>query len=368
MKIDFLERVKKIKAYKPGKPEEQLKREIGVEDIIKMASNENPLGVSPKAKKAIIEELDKLYFYPDDTYFELKKKIAEKYGLEKENVLLGAGSVEIIKMIASSIIEPGRYAIISKNSFLMYKIVIQEFAGEEYIYWVDTKNYAYDLEGFKKYLDEMGNIHLIFIANPNNPTGTYIPERELYDFLIYVPEDILVVLDEAYEEYVEAEDYSSGVKWLNEFENLIVLKTLSKAYGLAGLRVGYALSNKEIIEQLSKVRIPFNVSRISAKAALFALDDKDFIKKSFETNRKGKRYLEKELPKLGFKLIPSQTNFIMVIPEKKDPQFIVKELEKRGIIVRPLTPFGIPEGIRITIGTEEMNKRLVKALKEIMEA
>jgi histidinol-phosphate aminotransferase len=367
MNIKFNNHIYKINPYVPGKPEEVLKRELGVENIIKMASNENPLGTSPKALEAIRKEINKSYFYPDDTYYKLKQKLAENHKVTTENIILGSGSVELIKMIASAVITKGDYALISKNSFLMYQKVIQEFAGEEYIIWINTTDdYAYDINGFSKALKENDNIKIIFMANPNNPTGTYIKEKELYNFLKEVPNNILIVLDEAYVEYVEANDFTSGEKWLKEFPNLILLRTMSKVYGLAGLRVGYGVGDSELISGLMKVRLPFNVSRLAAVAAEAALDDYKFLQLSFDTNKKGKKYLIKELSELGFRVISSQTNFLMFIPDI-EPIKLVKELEKRGIIVRPLAAFGIKEAVRVTIGTMEQNKIFIENLKEIVK-
>ncbi len=366
MNIKFNEHIYKINPYIPGKPEEVLKRELGIDNIIKMASNENPLGISPKALEALKNEISKSYFYPDDTYHGLKQKLAKKHNVNIDNIIVGSGSVELIKMIASAVISKGDYALISKKSFLMYKKVIQEFSGDEFIIWIDTTDdYGYDIKGFKKALESNDKIKIIFIANPNNPTGTYINGKELYDFIKRVPSETLIVLDEAYVEYVDAEDFTSGEEWINEFSNLVLLRTMSKAYGLAGLRVGYGIGDKELIEALMKVRLPFNVSRLASVAAEAALDDKNFLQLSFDTNKKGKQYLMKELSDLGFKVIPSQTNFLMFIPNT-DPIELVRELEKKGIIVRPLSPFGIKEAIRVTIGTMEQNKIFIENIKDIL--
>ncbi len=367
MFLKLNKRIEKIRPYVPGKPEEVLKREMGVDRIIKMASNENPLGTSPKALEAIKKEAERSFFYPDDTYYRLKNKLSKYYNVPPEWIILGSGSVELIKMSASLVLDEGKYALVSKNSFLMYEKVVQEFAGEEYIIWVDTTDqYEYDLKAFKRELENNKKISILFIANPNNPTGSYIPVRELYDFLKSVPDDILIILDEAYVEYADAPDYKSGIEWVKEFPNLFLLRTLSKAYGLAGLRVGVGIAQKDLIDILMKIRLPFNVSRIAAAAAEAAIDDKDFLELSFKTNKKGKEFLFNELKNLGFKVFPSQTNFLMFIPTV-DPIKLVKKLEAEGIILRPLGPFGIPEAIRITIGTMEQNKIFIDTLKRLLE-
>ncbi len=367
MFLKLNKRIEKIKPYIPGKPEEVLQRELGVERIIKLASNENPLGTSPKALEAIKRETEKSYFYPDDTYYSLKNKLSKYYNVPTEWIILGSGSVELIKMAASLVLDEGKYAIVSKNSFLMYEKVVQEFAGEEYILWVDTTDdYKYDLKGFEKELNSGKNISILFIANPNNPTGSYIPAGELYNFLKKIPQDILIVLDEAYVEYADAEDYKSALEWIREFPNLFLLRTLSKVYGLAGLRIGVGVAQKELLDVLMKVRLPFNVSRLASVAAEAAIDDKDFLDLSFKTNKKGKEFLFEELTKIGFKVFPSQTNFLMFIPTV-DPLELVKKLEKKGIIIRPLGPFGIPEAVRITIGTMEQNKIFIDSLKEVLK-
>ncbi len=368
MSLKLNKRVEKIRPYIPGKPEEVLKRELGINRIIKLASNENPLGTSPKAIEALKKEITKSYFYPDDTYFSLKNKLSKHYNVPADWIILGSGSVELIKMAASLVLDEGKYAIVSKNSFLMYKKVVQEFAGDEYIIWVDTTdNYEYDLKGFEKALLNSGkNISILFIANPNNPTGSYIPAKQVYNFIKNTPKDVLIILDEAYVEYADAEDYESGLQWIKEFPNLFLIRTLSKAYGLAGLRVGVGIAQKELIDILMKVRLPFNLSRLAAIAAEAAIDDRDFLELSFKTNKKGKEFLYRELTNIGFKVFPSQTNFLMFIPPV-DPKELIKKLEKEGIILRPLDPFEIPEAIRITIGTMEQNKIFIETLKKILK-
>jgi len=366
MKLKINERIKNIKPYVPGKPEETLKRELGVNKIIKLASNENPLGVSQKALKTIKNEYKKLHYYPDDTYYTLKQKIKKYYSVKPGNIIFGAGSSELIKMSASVVLSAKKKCMISKNSFLMYPKAVQEFAGKENIIWINTNDdYSYDLDTFLKTIKENNNISLIFIANPNNPTGTYVNKTILYKFLKKVPEDILVVLDEAYVEYVDAKDFKSGIQWFKDFSNLIILRTFSKAHGLAGLRIAFGISNEKIIKNLLKVRLPFNVSRIASAAATGAIDDKEFLELSYKTNLKGKKYIYEELVKIGFKVIKSQTNFLMFIPDV-DPESLVNELEKKGIIIRPLNAFGINEAVRVTIGTMEQNKIFIENLKNIV--
>ena len=364
--VSFNSRVNKISPYIPGKPEEELKRELGLDHIVKLASNESPMGVSPLVKEAILHEIERVPLYPDDTYLTLKKKLALRHGVTPQEIVWGNGSVELIKNIVSSSYEPGDRFLISRQSFMMYHQAVQEYAGEEAVRWVETKDYAFDMEEFIRIVREEKRIKAVFIANPNNPTGSFIPEETLLRFLENCPPETLVVMDEAYALFADAEGFASALKWRDRFPNLIVLETFSKAFGLAGLRVGYGIAHPEVASSIMKVRLPFHISRLSVAAALAALDDEEFLQKTLENNRRGKAFLLREIEATGFRVIPSQANFLLFLPPR-DPIALVKAMERRGVIVRSLVAFGVPEGIRVTVGTEEQNNIFLKAFKEAVK-
>ncbi len=356
---------KKLEAYEvyiPGKPLEEARRELGLERIIKLASNENPIGTSPLALEAIRKWMDKVRFYPDSGSYYLSKKLSSQLGVDAENILIGPGSAVIAKWIARALLEEGDRVITSDKTFLIYKIAVQETPAE--LVKVPVKDYGYDLEGILSQVDSRTKI--IFIANPNNPTGTHIEEEEFRAFMKRVPGDVLVVYDEAYREYVENPAHPKGEELLRDFPNLVVLRTFSKIYGLAGMRVGYALfGHKEVKEAVWKVVPPFSVSLLAQKAAEAALDDEEFVRKSYEVNLRGKEYLYRELERLGIKYIPTQTNFIFILPPT-DAKEVVSALFQRGIIVRHTRAFDAPEGFRVTIGTQEENKIFIENLEEVL--
>lgn len=365
MGIIIPKKIMELNPYVPGKPIEQVQRERGLKKVIKLASNENPLGPSPKAVEAILKKVNESNYYPEDDSYYLREGIAEFTKFPREWIIVGAGGAELIKMIAVAFMDEGEKSIIPEKSFLMYTLAVQEVAGKEGIIKVPlTSDYRIDIEGIIGALNE--KVKIIWIANPNNPTGTIIKKSEMDRLLEKMGENQILVYDEAYNEYVDDPEYPSGFDYLKKGEKrLIVLRTFSKIYGLAGLRVGYAVCIPEFVNILFKVKTPFNVPRISQEAALSALHDDEHIRKSIETNKNGRDFLSKAFHEMGIKFLPSQANFITIIPES-DPLTIYEKLLEKGIIVRPLKAFEMPEGLRITIGREEENIYLVNALKEVL--
>ncbi len=349
----------RIKPYIPGKPIEEVARELKLDKIIKLASNENPLGPSPLALKAIEKNAKSVNLYPDDSCFYLKKRLSEIFKHPFEGIVVGNGSVEIILHIALAFLSPEDEAIMSDVSFIMYGIATN-IVGAKAIK-VSVKNYKHDLKEFKNKITE--NTKVIFIDNPNNPLGSMISKKELDEFIYEVPSHVLVVLDEAYYEYIVTSDFPRSFEYLKNKNNIIILRTFSKIYGLAGMRIGYAFTTPEIAATLSKVRLPFNVGRLSQMAAVAALDDEEHKKKSIEINEEGKEFLCREFEKMGLFYVPSYTNFILV-DIKRDARDVFLKIQKRGVIVRPL---GYPTTLRITIGTREQNKKLIEALKEVLK-
>jgi len=306
MKNIINKNVLKIKPYEPGKPIEEVKRELGLKNVIKLASNENPLGSSSKALAAIKRNLGTLNRYPDGNCFYLKDKLARKLNLKPRNLIFGNGSDELIDVIVKTFVGPNEEVLTSKVSFVEYEIVSQ--SNNRKFRDIPLKDFKYDLKAIKKAIRK--NTKAIFIANPNNPTGTYVNKRELEEFLRGLPKNLIVVLDEAYNEFVDVRDFPESLDYINK--NVIILRTFSKTYGLAGLRIGYAIAKPEFIECMNRVRQPFNVNLLAQAAALEAVDDTAFLKRSRRTILEGKRYLYNELDKLGFECVSSVANFILV--------------------------------------------------------
>jgi histidinol-phosphate aminotransferase len=345
-----------IDPYIPGKPTEELEREYGIRDSIKMASNENPLGVSEKVIKAICEAAKKVNLYPTgDSYF-LRLKLSEKYKIPIDHIICGSGSVDLIEMLPRTFLNHDENVVTSEMSFPSYKIAT---------YMVNTnfkaapvKNFGLDLDAILGLVDNKTKI--VFVANPNNPTGTLIKRKEMDAFIAKLPPEPILVLDEAYFEFIEDPDYPNGLEYLDRRERIFIMRTFSKIHGLAGLRVGYGIGSKEIVSALNKIRSPFNVNAIAQAAALAALDDHDFVVRSRKAINEGLRYLSAEFTRLGIKYIPSYANFIMIFPEKSAAD-LDEQLKRRGIIVR----LG-GKSLRISIGTMKQNTRLIKALEELL--
>jgi len=353
--------LKKIKPYEPGKPIEELQREMGLDEVIKLASNESPLGPPKASIEAVRKIIGELNRYPDDSCYALKKKISEKFDVPERLITIGAGSAELIVNAARSLLGHDDYAVISEQTFIMYWLAVQSVNGN--IIRVPLDGYTYDLRAMAEAVDE--RVRLVFIANPNNPTGTYVTAEQFDSFMSSLPPDVVVVYDEAYREYVGRSDYPDPMKYFLRGDNIIILRTFSKIYGLAGLRIGYAICNEKLGDALKRVRSPFNVSSIAASAATAALDADEHIEQAVKLNEEGKAYLTEELGKLGLKVIPSVTNFILV-DFGYDTSELNEKLLRMGIIVRPMAAFGMPTALRITIGLPDENRKCVEALKRVL--
>ena len=354
--------IEKLKNYVPGKPIEEVQRDLGLEDIDKLASNENPIGPSPKALIEIEKSLKKLHRYPDASGYNLRNKLAKAFNIKMENVILGAGSEGIMSTIIRTFLMGNDELISASNSFIGFRVLAN--ASGKKVHWVPMKNYRYDL---KSMLNELNNqTKIIYIANPDNPMGTYITKEEFDAFYSDIPERVLIILDEAYFEYAQSkENYPDSMNY--RYNNVITLRTFSKAYGLAGLRIGYGFAHDRLINNLMKVKEPFEPSLIAMVAGIAAMGDKDFLHKTLMLNRVGYEFLESNLSKLNIITIPSVTNFITTVWEsQKKANYITDALLQKGIIVRNLSPFGWANCIRISIGTEEQNNRLISELESIV--
>ena len=352
-----------IKPYVPGKPIDEVKRELGISDVIKMASNENPLGPSPKAVKAVEQMLPEIYLYPDGSCYELKNTISQKLGVEPCNILVGNGSDESIKFVAETYLNTGDEIISPQPSFSEYEFAAKVM-GARCIYSPLDSAFRLDLEDMARRIT--GKTRAVFICSPNNPTGTIVSAGEIRGFLDKVPGEVLVVFDEAYREYVTDAGYMDTLDLLKEGrKNILILRTFSKIYGLAGLRVGYALGHEEIIASMNRVREPFNVNLLAQAAANAAINDNDHVRASREINEAGKAYLYRELGQLGLKFFPTHANFIWLDTGRNSRELFGQLLQK-GVIVRTGDIFGFDSFIRVTIGLPEQNERFIAALKETL--
>ncbi len=355
--------IRAIAPYQPGKPISELAREMGLAeaDIVKLASNENPLGVSPKARAAIAAHLDELALYPDGNGFELKTAIAAKLGVDTAGIVLGNGSNDVLELAARALLAPGLSAVHSEHAFAVYPLAIQATGARGIA--APARDYGHDLTAMREAIED--DTRLVFIANPNNPTGTLLDAAALHAFLASLPASVAVVLDEAYGEYLDAELRAPSTRWLAEFPNLILTRTFSKAYGLAGLRVGYALAHPEVADLLNRVRQPFNVNCLALAAATAALDDHDFLARTRSVNDAGMAQLLAGCAELGLSHIPSHGNFVCV--EVGDAGKVFQALLQRGVIVRPVGNYGLPRHLRVSIGLPEQNARFLAALTAILE-
>ncbi len=361
MKFPVSRAAEDIAVYQPGKPVEELEREFGIADSIKVASNENPLGPSPRAAAAVREALAGVHRYPDGGGFYLKRRLAEFHGLGPEHFTLGNGTNEVLENLAHAFFDPGDPVVFSEGAFIVYLIVSQLSKCE--IRRAPMRDYAHDLEAMAGLVDE--KTKAVFIANPNNPTGTAVGERALRGLIERVPETTLVIVDEAYFQYAHREDYPDAARLLGEFDNLVALRTFSKAYGLAGLRVGYGIAHPDIIEAVDRVREPFNVNSLALAGAEAALGDDAHVRRSVEVNAEGREYFVRELAALGLPFVPTQGNFLMV--EVGDGARVYESLLREGVIVRPVGGYGFPAHVRISIGTPEENRRTAEALAAVLE-
>lgn len=352
--------------YQPGKPIEELEREYGVSNIIKLASNENPLGSSAKALAAMRGELDEVWLYPDGNGFELKQKLAAKHGVAMDRITLGNGSSDVLEFAVRVFVGSGDEVLFSEHSFALYPILTQAVGGTGVV--APASDWGHDLNAMRERISE--RTRLIFVANPNNPTGTWLGAAELESFIREVPEDILVVVDEAYFDYAiepatGAEDYPDCSAWVERYPNLMVARTFSKSYGLAGLRVGYAVSHPQVADLMNRVRPPFNVNSVALAAAAAALDDAEHLTRSVALNAAGLKQLTAAFDLMGLAYIPSVGNFISVDLQRPGAP-VYEALLHEGVIVRPVANYGMPNHLRVTVGTEEENKRFLAALKKVL--
>ena len=356
--------IRAIAPYQGGKPIAELAREMGLNevDIVKLASNENPLGISPKAQMAIDEAVHTIARYPDGNSFELRKVVSDKFGVAQNQILFGNGSNDILELAARAFLSVGYEAIYSQHAFAVYPLVTQAVGATGIV--VSANNYAHDLDGFLKAITP--KTHLIFIANPNNPTGTLIAKDALKTFLKQVPTNILVVLDEAYDEYLSLVHKSEAIGWLSEFDNLIISRTFSKAYGLAGLRIGFGLMHADVADMLNRVRQPFNVNSIAQAAAVASLADDDFVARSYALNQAGMAQLTQGLSKLGLEYIVSYANFVSF--KVANAAQVNQLLLQNGVIVRPIANYEMPEYLRVSIGLFSENARFLEVLEMIIKS
>ncbi|HKM17649.1 MAG: histidinol-phosphate transaminase [Firmicutes bacterium] len=353
----------RIKPYVPGKHIDQVKQELGITDVIKLASNENPLGMGRLAAEAITASAAYTHLYPDGHCTVLREKLAGYLGVTKEQIIVGNGSDEVLKMIAQTFLTELHNVIIADPTFLEYSFVADLMGAEKL--FVPLTDYRHDLKAMAAQIDSRTKI--VFVCNPNNPTGTIVDSTELEWFLGQIPEHILVVVDEAYYEYVANPSYPQTLELLKHHPNLMITRTFSKIYGLAGLRIGYGVAGPEIINVMERVKEPFNVNRLAQAAACASLDDHEHLRRSIAVNEEGKQYLFQQFEMLNLRAVPTETNFVLVDLER-DARQVYYELMIRGIIVRPMDAFGLPSCIRVTIGAMEQNRRFIHALREVLYA
>jgi histidinol-phosphate aminotransferase len=348
--------IRAISPYQPGKPITELAREMGlpVEKILKLASNENPLGMSPKAKLAVAAAISGIERYPDQ--FDLIKAVADRCGLEQNQVVLGNGSNDVLDLIARVFLAPGRSAVFAQHAFAVYPLATLSTGAE--LIATPAKDYGHDLNAMREAIRP--DTRIVWIANPNNPTGNFLPYPQVRAFLEQVPAEVIVVLDEAYNEYLPPAERVDTAAWIKDFPNLVVTRTFSKIYGLAGLRVGYALASAEVADLMNRVRQPFNVNNLAIAAAVAALDDHEFVNASYELNRRGMQQIVGGLQHFGLEHIPSSGNFVTF--KVNAAATVNQKLLKQGVIVRPIGGYGLPDWLRVTIGSEQENARFLEAL------
>lgn len=349
--------IKQIAPYQPGKPITEVARELGlaVDSIIKLASNENPLGMSPKARAAVQAAIDGLARYPDD--FELKAALAKHAGVNTNQIVLGNGSNDVLELIAQVFLAPGRSAVFSAHAFAVYPLATMGVGGE--CIAAPARDYAHDLGAMRAAV--RADTRIVWIANPNNPTGTFLPYDELKAFIGSLPNDVIVVLDEAYNEYLSPTLRVDTTSWLSEFDNLVITRTFSKIYGMAGLRIGFALCSAAVADLMNRVRQPFNCNNLALAGAIAALEDAEFLAQSYQLNADGMQQIVTGLDALGLKHLPSHANFVTFhVPEAAT---VNQKLLRQGVIIRPLAGYAMHDWLRVTIGTEAENARFLQALQ-----
>jgi histidinol-phosphate aminotransferase len=350
-----------IAPYEPGKPVEELERELGIHDAIKLASNENPLPPSDRVQQAIIAALSHANRYPDGSGFYLRQAVAKKHGFTPDQIMLGNGSNDLIELIVRSFMRPGDEAVVPHPSFVVYPMIVQAVGGIRVM--VMLRDSRLDLEAMARAITPQTKI--VFIANPNNPTATIVTKSEVDHFMARIPERTIVVFDEAYFEFAQGPDFPDVLSYVREGRKVLVLRTFSKANSLAGLRVGYAVGDADAVSLMNRIRQPFNVNSLAQVAALAAIEDETHVLECVRMNEAGKAYLYEEFKTLGVKYVPSRANFILV-DVGRNAADIYQKLLHEGVIVRPMTSFGMETALRITIGTPDENRRLIKGLRAVL--
>ena len=354
--------IQNLANYVPGKTIDEVQREMGISEVIKLASNENSLGPSPRAMAAMRLAMEKIHRYPDPSGYILRKKLAKKYSVKMENVILGAGSEGIMSTIIRTFLLSDDEIISAENSFIGFRVLAN--ASGKKINWIPMKNYRYDLQAIADRINDYTK--LIYIANPDNPMGTYITRQEFDSFYQHVPERVLIILDEAYYEFAHSiSDYPDSMAY--RYDNVITLRTFSKAYGLAGARIGYSFAHEDLINNLLKVKVPFEPSYLAQVAGFAALDDTTFLNKTIELNKSGMDYMTREMEKLNINYVPSIANFITTVWENEEKAAeITNQLLNKGVIVRQLNPYGWTNCVRISIGLKDETQRFLAAVSEIL--
>ena len=361
------EHIKAIKPYKPGKPISEVERELGLTHTVKLASNENPLGPNPKVVEAIKKAAEEVNFYPDGNAFYLKNAIVDYHAqkgekIDFDGVVVGNGSNEVIDIAIRTLIGPGEELLVSKQAFVIYEL-IPAAANIKTVLVPQTADYKIDIDGYINAINE--NTKLVCLVNPNNPTGTYYTKADFEKLLDAMPENAVLLVDEAYYDYVDAPDYPNTLSYRDKFKNIMVTRTFSKAFGVSGVRLGYGITTPEIADYMNRVREPFNTNILAQAAGIAALEDMDYLKKSVEVNKIGKEYYYQQFTEMGLEYLETQGNFILVKIDD-NPQSgpeCFDYLLKNGVIVRPMGGYGFPNWIRISIGTEEMNVECIKQFK-----
>ncbi len=350
-----------IAPYEPGKPIEELEREFGITDVIKLASNENPLPPSDRVTKAIADALVHLNRYPDGSGYYLRQGLARRHGVSADHIILGNGSNDLLEMLVRGFLRAGEEAVIPHPSFVVYPMIVQAAGGIRVV--VTLKDHRVDLEAMARAITPMTK--MVFIANPNNPTATIVTSKEVEQFMARVPDKVIVVFDEAYVEFAQGPDFPDSLAYMKQGRKVTVLRTFSKAASLAGLRVGYAVADPDCVALLNRIRQPFNVNSLAQAAALAALEDDSHVLECLRMIEAGRHYLYDEFTSMGLKYVPSRANFILV-DVGRSASDVFHWLLKEGVIVRPMTSFGMESALRVTIGTPAENRRFVKALKKVL--
>lgn len=352
-----------LNPYEPGKPIEELQRELGIGEPVKLASNENPLGPSPKALAAVKGALNELNRYPDGGSWALRQKVAARHSVPPEHIFMASGSVEVINLLAFLFVRPGLNTVFSQYGFAIYPLATAAAGGEWRAVPMRT-GYQFDLDGIADAID--ANSRLVFLDNPNNPTGSIFRRSEWEQLLARIPEHVVIVADEAYFEFVSDPDYPASLKYHDGRRMIVTLRTFSKIFGLAGLRVGYAVASPPLIRLLNNVRQPFNVTSLAQIGALAAMDDDDHVRNTLKVNAEGMAYLRRELERLEVNYVPSHANFILA--DVGDGKAVFDALLSHGVIVRPVGGYGLPRHVRISVGLEDENRRLIAALEQVLAA